>query len=91
MLDQFQALAATAQVDLYAGFPRLKAFKEGFEALPENRFYLESWLHNELPFNNCMAKFGSLPGPKTYVHGESAKQASWRGKGVVRLSPSLTK
>merc|ERR1711966_8120 len=91
MLDQFEAAAAAARQDLYAGLPRLKEFKEGFEGLPENRFYLESWLHEELPFNNCMAKFGSLPGPSTYVHGESARQASWRGKGVVRLSPSLAK
>lgn len=91
MLDQFQAAAATAQEDLYAGLPRLKAFKEGFAALSENRFYLESWLHKELPFNNCMAKFGSLPGPQNYVHGKSASQATWRGKGVVRLSPSLAK
>ena len=87
MLDQFQAFAEENKQDLYTDLKRIKEFKEGFEALPENQFYLNSWLHNELPFNNCMAKFGSLPGPKTYVHGDSAKDAAWRGKGVVDLSP----
>eukprot|EP00591_Stephanopyxis_turris_P008153 CAMPEP_0195527586 /NCGR_PEP_ID=MMETSP0794_2-20130614/29369_1 /TAXON_ID=515487 /ORGANISM="Stephanopyxis turris, Strain CCMP 815" /LENGTH=299 /DNA_ID=CAMNT_0040658537 /DNA_START=63 /DNA_END=962 /DNA_ORIENTATION=- len=87
MLDQFEALAKENGEDIYTGFDRLKAFKEGFALLPENQFYLKSWLHKELPFNNCMAKFGSLPGPKTYTHGESAKDASWRGKGVIEMSP----
>jgi len=87
MLDQFEAFAEDNKLgDLYTDMKRLKEFKEGFKALPENQFYLNSWLHKELPFNNCMAKFGSLPGPKTYVHGESAKDASWRGKGVIELS-----
>jgi len=87
MLDQFEALAEENKLDLYTDMKRMKEFKEGFKALPENQFYLNSWLHKELPFNNCMAKFGSLPGPKTYVHGKSAKDASWRGKGVIELSP----
>lgn len=87
MLDQYQALAEEEKQDFYTDLKRIKAFKDGFEALPENQFYLKSWLKTELPFNNCMAKFGSLPGPKNYVHGESAKDASWRGKGVVELSP----
>jgi len=87
MLDQFEALAKENKQDLYTNLKRIKEFKEGFETLPENQFYLDSWLHKELPFNNCMAKFGSLPGPKTYVHGESAKYATWRGKGVIELSP----
>lgn len=87
MLDQFQALAEENKQDLYTDLKRIKEFKDGFEALPENQFYLNSWLHNELPFNNCMAKFGSLPGPKIYTHGESAKDASWRGKGVIEMSP----
>lgn len=86
MLDQYEALAKEHGQDLYQGFERLRAFKEGFAALPENEFYLNSWLHTELPFNNCMGRFGSLPGPKTYVHGESAKDATWRGKGVVEMS-----
>merc|ERR1712176_211819 len=86
MLDQFEAFARENGEDLYADFQRLKEFKDGFEALPENEFYLTSWLHTELPFNNCMARFGSLPGPKTYTHGESAKDASWRGKGVIEMS-----
>jgi len=87
MLDQFEALAEENKLDLYTDMKRMKEFKEGFKALPENQFYLNSWLHKELPFNNCMDKFGSLPGPKTYVHGKSAKDASWRGKGVIELSP----
>uniref|UniRef100_A0A7S4ARR8 glutathione transferase n=1 Tax=Pseudo-nitzschia australis TaxID=44445 RepID=A0A7S4ARR8_9STRA len=89
MLDQFEALAKEQGTDLYANndLKRMKEFKENFETLPENKFYLDSWLHKELPFNNCMARFGSLPGPKTYVHGESSKIASWRGKGVIALSP----
>jgi hypothetical protein len=86
MLDQYEALAKEHGQDLYQGFDRLRAFKEGFAALPENEFYLNSWLHTELPFNNCMGRFGSLPGPKTYVHGESAKDATWRGKGTVDMS-----
>jgi hypothetical protein len=87
MLDQFEALAKANDSDLYANndMKRMKAFKEGFQSLPENQSYLKSWLHTELPFNNCMAGFGSLPGPKTYIHGESAKDATWRAKGVVDL------
>jgi len=91
MLDQFEALHSSCEEDknqdFYADFKRLKEFKEGFTALEVNQFYLNSWLHKELPFNNCMAKFGSLPGPKTYTHGESAKLADWRNKGVIELSP----
>lgn len=89
MLDQFEAFAVAAGEDLYGtNLKRIKDFKEGFAALPENQFYLNSWLHKDLPFNNCMARFGSLPGPKTYVHGDSAKDATWRGKGMVKLSSS---
>ena len=86
MLDQFEALAKQENLDLYENFPKLKDFKEGFELLPENKFYLDSWLHNELPFNNVVGRFGTLPGPKTYVHTKSAKEATFRGKGVVELS-----
>lgn len=86
MLDQFEALASSIGEDLYSNLTRLKDFKEGFAKLDENQFYLNSWLHKKLPFNNCMAKFGSLPGPNVYVHGESAKFADWRGKGIVKLS-----
>jgi len=87
MLDQFEAVAKECGEDLYADCSRLKEFKEGFAALPENQFYLDSWLHKDLPFNNTVGRFGGLPGPKAYVHGESAKDATWRGKGVVELSP----
>jgi hypothetical protein len=87
MLDQYEALAKENGQDLYDGLNRIKEFKALFSALPENQFYLNSWLHKELSFNNCSARFGSLPGPKTYVHGDSAKEATWRRKGVVELSP----
>lgn len=89
MLDQFGALSeSSGQGDLLRDYPRLKEFKDGFAALEENQFYLNSWLHKDLPFNNCMARFGSLPGPKTYVHGDSAASADWRGKGAIKMSPS---
>jgi len=87
MLDQFEAFCKTYELgDLYTDLKRLQQFKEGFAKLDENKPYLESWLHKELPFNNCMARFGSLPGPKTYVHTESSKLAAWRNKGVVELN-----
>lgn len=88
MLDQFKDFAEYYKLgDFLNDFRRLKAFKEGFSSLDENQFYLESWLHTELPFNNCMAQFGSLPGPAIYTHGESAQSATWRGKGTVSMSP----
>jgi len=87
MVDQFEALAKQESVDLYEKFPKLKEFKEGFASLPENKFYLDSWLHKELPFNNVVGRFGGLPGPKAYTHTVSAKEATWRGKGLVELSP----
>lgn len=93
LLHQFEALAldtlGTTEY-FYQNLPLIWAFKEGFEALPENQFYLGSWLHRDLPFNNCMAHFGSLPGPRTYLHGESAKLATWRNLGFVELSPHTT-
>lgn len=89
LLDQFEALTweVSGSVDfLYRDLPRIRAFKEGFGALPENRAYLNSWLHTDLPLNNCMAHFGSLPGPDTYEHRKSAPLATWRNRGVVELS-----
>lgn len=86
MLDQFEAFAKENGENIYSDLNRIKEFKEGFASLPENKLYLSSWLHKDLPFNNCMAMFGSLPGPKKYIHGESAKDAPWRGKGVIKLS-----
>jgi len=91
MLDQFREFAKYYKLSNFLDdFGRLKAYKEGFSSLEENRFYLESWLHTELPFNNCMAQFGSLPGPAVYTYGESAPSAIWRAKGVIRISPSST-
>jgi len=91
MLDQFEEFAKYNELGNFLDdFGRLKAFKEGFSSLEENKFYLESWLHTELPFNNCMAQFGSLPGPEVYKYNESAPSATWRGKGVISMSPSST-
>eukprot|EP00568_Trieres_chinensis_P007923 CAMPEP_0183307946 /NCGR_PEP_ID=MMETSP0160_2-20130417/19649_1 /TAXON_ID=2839 ORGANISM="Odontella Sinensis, Strain Grunow 1884" /NCGR_SAMPLE_ID=MMETSP0160_2 /ASSEMBLY_ACC=CAM_ASM_000250 /LENGTH=298 /DNA_ID=CAMNT_0025471669 /DNA_START=81 /DNA_END=977 /DNA_ORIENTATION=+ len=88
MLDQYEGLCSFNELgDLYKDFPHLKKFKTGFEKLDENKFFLHSWLHTELPFNNCVACFGSLPGPELYTRGESAKSATWRKKGDVTLSP----
>eukprot|EP00978_Attheya_sp_CCMP212_P015608 scaffold40209_cov60-Attheya_sp.AAC.1 len=88
MLDQYQGFCDFYKLDnLFEELPRLKAFKDGFAALPENQFYLKSWLHTELPYNNCMARFGSLPGPKSYEHGKSASLATWRKKGTIAMSP----
>jgi len=89
LLDQLEALTRELFGDadpLYRDLPRIRAFKEGFGALPENGAYLGSWLHTGLPFNNCMAHFGSLPGPDTYAHRKSAPIATWRNRGVVALS-----
>jgi len=89
LLDQFEGLAKEVNRidDFFQDLPRIKAFKDGFAKLPENSFYLNSWLHKELP----MYHFESLtPGPKTYIHGESAQNATWRNKGIVELSPSLS-
>lgn len=86
MLDQFEAFADYYKLgDFLNDFKRLKVFKQGFSSLSENQYYLNSWLHTELPFNNCMAQFGSLPGPATYTHSESASSATWRGKGLFSM------
>jgi len=86
MLDQFEGFVKYYMLENFLDdFKRLKAFKQGFSMLDENKDYLNSWLHTELPFNNCMAQFGSLPGPAVYTHGESAESATWRGKGVQNL------
>jgi len=89
MLDQFEGLCKYYNLgDLFESLPRLKAFKMSFGSLPENQFYLNSWLHKDLPYNNCMARFGSLPGPKTYTHGKSASMATWRNKGTMKITSS---
>mmetsp|Transcript_795 Transcript_795/g.1116 ORF Transcript_795/g.1116 Transcript_795/m.1116 type:complete len:300 (+) Transcript_795:78-977(+) len=88
LLDQFEGLCQYYNLgDLYENLPQLKGFKSAFGGLSENQFYLDSWLHKELPYNNTLARFGSLPGPKTYSHTNSASLATWRNKGLVKLSP----
>eukprot|EP00559_Dactyliosolen_fragilissimus_P003389 CAMPEP_0184857262 /NCGR_PEP_ID=MMETSP0580-20130426/2427_1 /TAXON_ID=1118495 /ORGANISM="Dactyliosolen fragilissimus" /LENGTH=310 /DNA_ID=CAMNT_0027352757 /DNA_START=22 /DNA_END=951 /DNA_ORIENTATION=- len=77
MLDQYQCMCQYYKLgDFFEELPFLKKFKNGFEALEENKPYLESWLHKDLPFNNCMAKFASLPGPSLYKYGDTEK-ATW--------------
>lgn len=85
MLDQYQGLCTKFEIDdCLSEFPRLKVFLTNFAKLEENQLYLNSWLHNELPFNNCLARFASLPELKTYKHGHT-DTATWRGKGKVDL------
>lgn len=87
MLDQFVGLCSFYEFPDFLGeLPQLQAFKAGFEKLEENQFYLKSWLHSGLPYNNCSGKFASLPGPAAYTHGESAEVAkSFRAKGAITL------
>mmetsp|Transcript_15543 Transcript_15543/g.25220 ORF Transcript_15543/g.25220 Transcript_15543/m.25220 type:complete len:294 (-) Transcript_15543:66-947(-) len=80
MLDQWTAL----HPGCLSEFPELDAFRLGFQQLEENQFYLESWLHEALPFNNLMAKFASAPEATVYERGQTA---SWRGKGEITMSP----
>lgn len=88
MLDQWCALCDQYEIVDFLHtrsemYPRLRAFKSSFEELEENQFYLKCWLHRGLPFNNCMAKFGSAPGPAVYKRGQTAE---WMGKGEVSLN-----
>jgi hypothetical protein len=88
MLEQFVGLCSFFKLeDCLKKFPMLAAFKDGFASLEENQFYLNSWLHKELPFNNRMAKFGSLPGPATYKYGDDKDTIVWQGKGKITLTP----
>jgi len=83
MLDQYEGLCKLFSLgELYADLPHLKAFKTGFENLSENKFYLESTFHKELPFNNCVAGFASQVGVAPFERGGSAP---WRAKGKVSL------
>uniref|UniRef100_A0A7R9Z8H7 glutathione transferase n=1 Tax=Pseudictyota dubia TaxID=2749911 RepID=A0A7R9Z8H7_9STRA len=88
MLDQYSGLCSCYGFPSFLeDFPLLKAFKDGFEKLEENQFYLNSWLHTGLPHNNCMACFASLPGEGVYKHGESAEEAkAWKGKGEITMT-----
>uniref|UniRef100_A0A7S4QZQ0 glutathione transferase n=1 Tax=Ditylum brightwellii TaxID=49249 RepID=A0A7S4QZQ0_9STRA len=86
LLDQFQFIAQTYGIsdDFLGQYPRLKEFKTGFEELEENQFYLKSWLHEGLPFNNCMSKAGSALNVGVFQRGQKAE---WRGKGEISMNP----
>ena len=62
-------------------YPFLEEFRNTFMALPENSHYIDSYFHNEIPCNNCSAKFASCYVDfKAYTRGQ---EAPWRKKGKV--------
>lgn len=62
-------------------FPYLEEFMSNFMLLPENKSYVESYLHKELPCNNCPGSFASCEKSfKKYTRGQLAP---WRAKGEV--------
>ena len=67
MLDQFITLAKRMEVEFPVGLVR---WHEDFKALEANEGYLKSRFHNELPFNNKHARFGSLPDGGKFVKGQ---------------------
>jgi glutathione S-transferase len=54
-----------------AACPCLCDFYAWFSALPENKRYLESKLHTDLPINNKMAGFGASPNGLPWTRGQS--------------------
>ena len=83
MLAQFGGLCKFYDQDpLYSESvrPRLFAFQNNFESLPENEAYLSSSLMT-LPYNNVFARFGSDPSLGQYVHGQNAP---WKNQGIVK-------
>lgn len=84
LIDQYEALCKFyAIVDCFEEFPRLRLFKERFADLSENQFYLNSFMHKDLPFNNPQAHFGSAPGPEVYKRGQ---EASWKNCGELSFT-----
>ena len=62
-------------------YPHLEEFKNTFVLLPENSHYIGSYLHKEIPCNNCMGKFAScFKDFRQYTRGQDAP---WRKKGEV--------
>lgn len=62
-------------------YPHLEAFKSTFMLLPENAHYFGSYLHREIPCNNCMGSFAScFKDFRRYTRGQDAP---WRKKGEV--------
>ena len=61
-------------------YPHLEAFKSTFMLLPENSHYIGSYLHKDLPCNNCSGTFASSSGFRPYVRGQDAP---WRKRNEV--------
>lgn len=61
-------------------YPHLEAFKRTFMLLPENSHYIGSFLHTDLPCNNCSGSFASSTGFRPYVRGQDAP---WRKRNEV--------
>lgn len=64
-------------------YPHLEEFRTCFMMLPENVEYFESFLHKEIPCNNCSAKFASCF--KEYRQYTRGQEAAWRKKGVLEV------
>lgn len=62
-------------------YPYLEEFRNTFMLLPENAPYVASYLHKEIPCNNCPAKFAScFVDFRPFTRGQDAP---WRKKGDV--------
>lgn len=57
-----------------------KHLKRTFMLLPENSHYIGSFLHTDLPCNNCSGSFASSTGFRPYVRGQDAP---WRKRNEV--------
>ncbi|CAB9523770.1 S-transferase Mu [Seminavis robusta] len=64
-------------------FPHLEEFRNSFMMLPELANYADSYLHKEIPLNNCMAKFASCY--QDFRQYQRGQEAPWRAKGVVEI------
>ena len=82
MLDQFDGLCKSFGLPslLDDTRPNLTAFKTAIESLPQIKSYLSAE-YMKIPYNNCYARFGSLPDPcQKYQRG---METPWKGNGVV--------
>lgn len=64
-------------------YPYLEEFRTCFMMLPENIEYYDSYLHKDLPCNNCTGTFASCF--KEFRRYTKGQDAPWRGKGVVEV------
>jgi len=85
MIDQLDGLCKEFELeDILKDYSHVREFKNSFENLSENSFYLkQSTLHTELPYNNCMSKFASHVDAKVFKRGQDAP---WRNKGNITIS-----